>query len=192
MRGKRIFDILLSLFFLAVSSPLFLLIAIAIKLDSKGEIFFSQERLGYQSKPFNCIKFRTMVENAEKLSGPVWAGENDTRLTQLGRLLRKSRLDELPQLWNILKGDMSFVGPRPIRKYFADLLSNNIPFYGLRFSIKPGLSGWAQVNHDYAGSEEGQLEKFQYELFYIQNMSFVLDLLTIFKTARKMLRGEGL
>jgi len=192
MRGKRIFDILLSLFLLAVSSPLFLLIAIAVKLDSKGGIIFSQERLGYQSKSFNCMKFRTMVENAEKLSGPVWAGENDTRVTQLGRLLRKSRLDELPQLWNILKGDMSFVGPRPIRKYFADLLSNNIPFYGLRFSIKPGLSGWAQVNHDYAGSEEGQLEKFQYELFYIQNMSFVLDLLTIFKTARKMLRGEGL
>lgn len=192
MRGKRIFDILLSFFLLAVSSPLFLIIAIAVKLDSKGVILFSQERLGYQSKSFNCMKFRTMVENAEKLSGPVWADENDTRITQLGRLLRKSRLDELPQLWNILKGDMSFVGPRPIRKYFADLLSNNIPFYGLRFSIKPGLSGWAQVNHDYAGSEEGQLEKFQYELFYIQNMSFVLDLLTIFKTARKMLRGEGL
>ncbi|HBN27377.1 MAG TPA: hypothetical protein DD405_07900 [Desulfobacteraceae bacterium] len=192
MRGKRIFDILFSLFFLAVSSPLFLLIAIAIKLDSKGGIFFSQERLGYQSKPFNCIKFRTMVENAEKLSGPVWACKEDKRITQLGRLLRKSRLDELPQLWNILKGDMSFVGPRPIRKHFADQLSNSIPFYGLRFSIRPGLSGWAQVNHDYAGSEEGQLEKFQYELFYIQNMSFILDLLTIFKTTRKMLGGEGM
>lgn len=192
MRGKRIFDILLSLCLFAVSSPLFLLIAIAVKLDSKGVIFFSQERLGYQSKPFNCIKFRTMIENAEKLSGPVWACEDDKRITQLGRLLRKSRLDELPQLWNILKGDMSFVGPRPIRKHFADQLSNNIPFYGLRFSIKPGLSGWAQVNHDYAGSVQGQLEKFQYELFYIQNMSFILDLLTVFKTARKVLRGEGM
>ena len=132
-----------------------------------------------------------MVEDAERESGPIWSTENDPRITRVGRVLRRIRLDELPQLWNILKGDMSFVGPRPIREHFANKLAETIPFYGLRFAVKPGLSGWAQVNHDYAGSEEGQLEKFQYELFYIQNMSLFLDLLTVFETVRKAFRGEG-
>ena len=133
-----------------------------------------------------------MVENAEKKVGPVWASESDSRITRIGHFLRKSRMDEIPQLWNILKGDMSFVGPRPIREYFAGMLEKKIPFYGLRFSIKPGLTGWAQVQHDYAGSNEGQLVKFQLELFYIKNMSFFLDLLTIFHTIRIVLRGRGI
>jgi lipopolysaccharide/colanic/teichoic acid biosynthesis glycosyltransferase len=132
-----------------------------------------------------------MIENAESESGPIWSRENDPRITRVGRLLRKGRLDELPQLWNILKGDMSFVGPRPIREHFANQLAGQIPFYGLRFSVKPGLTGWAQVNYDYAGSEEGQMEKFQYELFYIQNMSLFLDLLALFKTVHKVFAGEG-
>ena len=191
VRAKRIFDIVFSIFLLIITSPFFLLIATAIKLNSKGSIIFSQERLGFQRKPFKCFKFRTMIENAEKSSGPVWANDNDPRITKVGRILRKTRLDELPQLWNILKGDMGFVGPRPIRKYFADQLVSKIAFYELRFSVRPGLSGWAQVNHDYAGSEAGQLEKFQYELFYIQNMSLYLDLLTVFKTIQKIFRGEG-
>jgi lipopolysaccharide/colanic/teichoic acid biosynthesis glycosyltransferase len=132
-----------------------------------------------------------MVENAEQESGPVWAGEDDPRITLVGRILRKTRLDELPQLWNIFKGDISFVGPRPIRRHFADMLSEKIPFYELRFSIQPGLSGWAQVSHDYAGSEDGQLEKFQYELFYIQNMSIFLDVIIIFKTIQACFKIEG-
>jgi exopolysaccharide biosynthesis polyprenyl glycosylphosphotransferase len=190
-RIKRILDVILSSCLLIFVSPLFLIIAVAIKFDSKGTIFFVQERLGMHRRPFKCLKFRTMVEDAESKSGPIWSRENDPRITRVGRFFRKSRLDELPQLWNILKGDMSFVGPRPIREHFANKLAETIPFYGLRFGIKPGLSGWAQVNHDYAGSKKGQLEKFQYELFYIQNMSLFLDLLTIFKTLRKVLRGEG-
>lgn len=191
MRAKRIIDILLSSVLLLITSPLFMIIALAIKFDGKGSIFFSQERLGLLRKPFRCNKFRTMIEDAEKKSGPIWSVENDPRITRIGRFLRKSRLDELPQLWNILKGDMSFVGPRPIREHFANNLSETIPFYGLRFAVKPGLSGWAQVNHDYAGSDEGQLDKFQYELFYIQNMSLFLDLLTVFKTMQIVLRREG-
>jgi exopolysaccharide biosynthesis polyprenyl glycosylphosphotransferase len=191
VRAKRVFDVLLSSLLLLLSVPIFVIIAVAIRLDSKGRTFFVQERLGLQRRPFNCVKFRTMIEDAESESGPIWSGDNDPRITPVGRLLRKIRLDELPQLWNILKGDMSFVGPRPIREHFARKLAETIPFYGLRFAVKPGLSGWAQVNHGYAGSEEGQLEKFQYELFYIQNMSLFLDLLTVFKTVQKVFLGEG-
>lgn len=191
VRAKRVFDVLLSSLLLVLSVPLFVILAVAIRLDSKGGTFFVQERLGIQRRPFKCVKFRTMVEDAESESGPIWSGDNDPRITPVGGLLRKIRLDELPQLWNILKGDMSFVGPRPIRDHFARKLAETIPFYGLRFAVKPGLSGWAQVNHDYAGSEEGQLEKFQYELFYIQNMSLFLDLLTVFKTVQKVFLGEG-
>ena len=191
VRAKRVFDVLLSSLLLVLSLPLFVILAVAIRLDSKGRAFFVQERLGILRRPFKCVKFRTMVEDAESESGPIWSGDNDPRITPVGRLLRKIRLDELPQLWNILKGDMSFVGPRPIREHFARKLAETIPFYGLRFAVKPGLSGWAQVNHGYAGSEEGQLEKFQYELFYIQNMSLFLDLLTVFKTVQKVFLREG-
>jgi lipopolysaccharide/colanic/teichoic acid biosynthesis glycosyltransferase len=132
-----------------------------------------------------------MFEDAEAKSGSHWADINDPRVTRVGRFLRKSRLDELPQVWNILKGEMSFIGPRPIRRQFASQLAERIPFYELRFGVKPGLTGWAQVNYDYAGSQIGQLEKFQYELFYIQNMSFTLDILTTVKTVKKVLNGGG-
>jgi len=190
-RIKRIVDLLLSILLLAIILPLAVIIAIAIKIESKGDVFFVQERLGLNEIPFRCYKFRTMIENAEKESGPVWSKKNDPRITRVGHLLRVWRLDELPQLWNVLIGDMSFVGPRPIREHFARMLEVKIPFYRLRFDVKPGLSGWAQVNHDYAGSEEGQLEKYQYELFYIQNISFFLDLVTIFKTMKVMIKGKG-
>ena len=190
-RLKRVVEIFFSLGILLVSLPLFLLIALAIKLSSKGPVFYIQERLGIDRKPFQCIKFRTMVHNAEESTGPVWTSDDDPRITRLGRFLRKARLDELPQLMNILKGDISFVGPRPIRKHFADRLAEKIPFYDIRFSTKPGLTGWAQVNHDTTYSIEGQMEKFQYELFYIQHMSFFLDLLVLLKTLRTVFRRDG-
>ena len=188
---KRILDVILASCFLVVVSPLLLLIAAVVKLESKGAALFVQERLGVHKKPFRCYKFRTMVENAESESGPVWATGNDPRITRVGRILRKSRLDELPQLWNILKGEMSFVGPRPIREHFANRLAQHIPFYGLRFFVKPGLTGWAQVNYGYAGSDEGQMEKFQYDLFYILNKSLKLDFLAMFKTCKTVVKRAG-
>jgi len=191
IRIKRIIDIFLSILLLMILFPLYLIIAAAIKLDSKGSVLFTQERIGLNQKPFQCHKFRTMIKDAEKKSGPIWSNKNDSRITRVGRLLRKSRLDELPQLWNILKGDMSFVGPRPIREHFANMLNEKIPYYGFRFSVKPGLSGWAQVNYHYAGSDDGQFEKFEYELFYIQNMSLFLDIITVIKTVREVFRGSG-
>ena len=191
VKAKRAIDVLLAMAILVLCAPLIGLIALMVKLDSKGPVFFSQDRLGVHKTPFKCHKFRTMVDDAEKMSGPVWSQEGDPRITSTGRWLRKTRLDELPQLWNILNGDMSFVGPRPIRDFFADRLERKIPFYSFRFNVKPGLSGWAQVNRGYAGTDEAQWEKFQYELFYILNMSFFLDLFTLFKTLHKFLRAEG-
>ncbi|MFB0534686.1 MAG: sugar transferase [Anaerolineae bacterium] len=188
---KRILDLCLAVVGLVLSAPLFLLIALAIKLDSRGPVFFRQERLGLHGTPFTTIKFRTMVQEAETRSGPVWAREDDPRITKVGKLLRKGRLDELPQLLNVLKGEMSFVGFRPIRQHFAQRLAQQIPFYSLRFTIRPGLTGWPQVKYDYAGSEEGQLEKFQYELFYLQNASLLLDAYIILKTVQTVLFRRG-
>ena len=191
IRIKRLIDLLLSVVLLVIAVPLFILISMAIKLNSNGPVFFIQERLCEGRKRFKCIKFRTMKLNAEKESGPVWGTENKAKITEVGKFLRKSRLDELPQLWNILKGEMSFVGPRPIREHFANKLSQSIRFYELRFNVKPGLSGWAQVNLGYADSIDSQNEKFQYELFYLQNLSFFIDVIVIIKTIQKMLKGEG-
>ncbi len=188
---KRILDLFLAIVGLVLSAPLLLLIALAIKLDSRGPVFFRQERLGLNGVPFTTIKFRTMVQDAEARSGPVWAREDDPRITKVGKFLRKSRLDELPQLINVLKGEMSFVGFRPIRQHFAQMLAQQIPFYSLRFTIRPGITGWPQVKYDYAGSEEGQLEKFQYELFYLQNASPLLDAYVILKTVQTVLFRGG-
>lgn len=186
---KRIIDIFVSGITIVLLSPFCLLIAILIKLESKGPLLYKQERLGKNRKPFICYKFRTMFENAESKSGPVWAEQNDTRITRLGMILRKSRLDEIPQLWNILKGDISFVGPRPIRKYFADQFAEKTPFYELRYSIKPGLSGWAQIHGCFAVPYG--YETLKYELFYIQHMSFFLDIITILKTIRYFFKVCG-
>ncbi len=188
---KRFFDIVGSSILLLILLPLSLLIAILIKIDSRGPVLFIQQRLGRHKSPFNCLKFRSMIVGAEKETGPVWAGERDSRVTRVGGFIRKARLDEIPQLWNILMGDISFIGPRPIRQHFADMLSKEIPFYELRFAVQPGLSGWAQVNHSYANSIEGQLKKFEYELFYIQNMSLFLDIMVAFKTIQSVLRYSG-
>lgn len=186
---KRLLDLLLANSLLLFLFPVGLVVSLVIKLDSKGPVIFSQERVGLHGTPFNCLKFRTMVQDAEQDSGPIWSTDNDIRVTRIGKFLRKSRLDELPQLLNIIKGDLSFVGPRPIRKHFADKLSLQIPFYDIRFSVQPGLSGWAQAHNVYAVPDgAGALE---YELFYIQNMSFFLDLLTILKTTKSIFQGEG-
>jgi exopolysaccharide biosynthesis polyprenyl glycosylphosphotransferase len=188
---KRLFDLAICLMVMPVALLLILVCAVAIKLTSRGPVFFIQERLGKDELPFRLLKLRTMVADAEKFTGPQWASENDLRITKVGRVLRKMRFDELPQIFNVLRGEMSIIGPRPIRHHFAKLLSQEIPQYRLRFLLKPGLTGWAQVSHDYAGSKEGQKEKLQYELFYLVHQSLLLDLLILLKTVKIMVLGKG-
>ena len=188
---KRVFDILCTLLILPVAVPLMLICAVAVKLSGKGPVFFIQERLGRNEVPFKLIKLRTMIDNAEEHSGPRWSEEDDPRITWVGRILRKLRMDELPQLINVLTGEMSLVGPRPIRRHFADLVAQEIPYFRLRFLVKPGLTGWAQVSEGYSGSMEGQKEKLQYDLFYLMHQSLVMDLLIVLKTIRVMLWARG-
>jgi sugar transferase (PEP-CTERM system associated) len=188
---KRLSDFFLAVIGLLLTAPLMILIGILIKLDSRGPALFSQERVGEGGAIFTLLKFRSMVVNAEALSGPVFAGEADPRVTRVGRLLRATRLDELPQLFNILKGEMSFVGPRPERLYFVEQFAKEIPFYSQRLSVKPGLTGWAQVNYTYGANQEDAVEKLRLDLYYIKNMSLVLDLLIILKTAKITLLCQG-
>ena len=190
-RIKRIIDIVFSSIGIVISLPVMVLAAIAIKTTSRGPIFFVHERLGVYRKPFRLYKFRTMVDDAEKATGPVWARVHDPRITKTGGLLRRTRMDELPQFFNILLGDMSFIGPRPIRKYFADILSKEFPYYFLRFYVKPGLTGWAQVSGDYGDTLEKQLDKLEYELFYIHEYSLLLDAVIFLKTIQNVLRAKG-
>jgi len=189
-RLKRAIDLLISIAFLVIAFPIGIIISIAIALNSKGPVFYIQERVGENQKSFNLFKFRTMVLDAEK-GNPVWAEENDSRNTNIGKILRKTRMDELPQLINVIKGDMSLIGPRPEREFFVKRLKENIPFYSLRFSVKPGLTGWAQIIYKYGASEKDALEKLQYELYYIKNMSLFLDLRILLKTIRIILFGMG-
>ena len=184
---KRLLDVILSALGLICVSPVLILSAIAIKLNSKGPVFYIQRRAGLGGREFPLIKFRTMVQNAEAKTGPKWAGKNDPRVTKIGRVFRKIRIDELPQLINVLKGDLSLVGPRPIRKYFEDQFAQEIPFYSLRHSVKPGITGWAQTRHHDARSEEGPLVRFQYDLFYIQESTLFLDLVILLKTIQTVL-----
>jgi lipopolysaccharide/colanic/teichoic acid biosynthesis glycosyltransferase len=188
---KRTIDVFVAASLLILSSPLAFICYMAVKLTSRGPVLFRQERLGENQKPFTLMKFRTMVADAEKECGPTWSSSCDPRVTKVGRVLRKTRLDEIPQLINVLKGDMSFVGPRPIRKYFADILAEKIPYYRMRFLTKPGITGWAQVKLDYAGSEEGQTEKLEYDLFYIQNQSLLFDLYIFLKTIQTIIFRPG-
>ncbi|MBC2733208.1 MAG: TIGR03013 family PEP-CTERM/XrtA system glycosyltransferase [Desulfobacteraceae bacterium] len=188
---KRTGDIILSSIMLVMLSPMILITAILIKIDSKGPVIFSQERVGQNGKGFNVHKFRSMVTDAEKSSGPVWASEDDDRVTRVGRVIRKLRIDELPQLWNVLKGEMSFVGPRPERAFFIQQLEKDVPYYSERLTVKPGLTGWAQVSYPYGASVEDAIEKLNYDLFYTKNMSFLLDLLIIFRTVKIVLFGKG-
>jgi exopolysaccharide biosynthesis polyprenyl glycosylphosphotransferase len=189
IRLKRFMDIALSAFAIILLFPMVCLISVVIKLEGKGSVFYKQERMGMGKKNFTCYKFRSMRENAEFDSGPIPSTENDDRVTKIGNLLRKTRLDELPQLFNILKGDMSFVGPRPIREFFANKMAEKVPFYWLRYDVKPGVTGWAQVHNCYA--VPNGLEALEYELFYIQNMSFLLDLHIILKTLKTVLWASG-
>ena len=189
--AKRLTGWVLAFLMLLILSPLMLLVALAIKLDSRGPVIFSQERVGEDGKIFVLHKFRSMKVDAEKESGPVWATEDDPRVTRVGRIIRKLRIDELPQLWNVFKGNMSFVGPRPERPFFVEKLEKQIPYYHERFSVKPGVTGWAQIKYPYGASEKDALEKLKYELYYIKNMSMVMDLLVIFHTVKIVLLGRG-
>jgi lipopolysaccharide/colanic/teichoic acid biosynthesis glycosyltransferase len=178
-------------FFLALGWPLFLFLGIAIKLDSRGPIFFRQKRVGERGRVFTLFKFRTMVDNAEGLTGPIWASEEDRRITPVGRWLRKSRLDEFPQLINVFKGEMSFIGPRPERPHFVEKLQVKIPYYAQRHTIKPGITGWAQVRYRYGATIEDAEEKLQYDLYYVKNMSIFLDLLILLSSIQVVLFGKG-
>jgi exopolysaccharide biosynthesis polyprenyl glycosylphosphotransferase len=187
---KRTADIFLTLLLLPLALPVLLISALAIKLDSQGPILFIQERLGLGGKPFKLLKLRTMVVNAEN-NMPQWCKDNDPRITRVGKILRKLRLDELPQLLNILKNDMSLVGPRPIRRHFTDLLAKEVPFYQWRLLAKPGLTGWAQVHAGHANTIAAHAQMLQYDLFYLIHQSLCLDLIILFKTVLTILYGKG-
>lgn len=187
---KRCFDLTLSLLGLILAAPLFPLVALAIKLESPGPVFFRQVRVGNGERPFVLYKFRSMGQDAEK-NGAVWAVKNDVRVTRVGRFLRNSRIDEIPQLFNVLKGEMSFIGPRPERPEFVENLKNEIYYYSKRHTIKPGLTGWAQVRYPYGATVEDAIEKLRYDLYYIKNLSFFLDTQIILETVKVVLFGRG-
>jgi len=188
---KRGLDIVLALVALVLSLPVMALVALVIKLDSPGPALFRQERVGQNGRIFILSKFRSMRVDAERHSGPVWARAGDPRVTRVGRFIRKTRLDELPQLVNVLVGDMSFVGPRPERPDFVRVLQRQIPFYTGRLAVKPGITGWAQVRYQYAASVEDQLEKLQYDLYYIKNLSPFLDAIILLHTVQVVLFARG-
>ncbi len=176
---------------LLILGPFMLLLAIIIKLDSRGPALYKQARVGLNGKEFEVMKFRSMNMDAEQHSGPVWALEKDPRVTRVGRIIRKLRLDELPQLINVLQGDMAFVGPRPERRHFVEKLKEQVPFYDLRHSVRPGITGWAQVSAQYGATVEESQEKLEYDLFYIKNVSFSFDCLILFQTIKIVLFGRG-
>jgi sugar transferase (PEP-CTERM system associated) len=188
---KRAMDLAAAGIGLAIGAPLMLLVAIAVKMTSRGPVFYHQTRVGERGRNFIVHKFRTMKTDAETASGPVFASLRDPRVTPIGEFLRKTRLDELPQLWNILRGEMSLVGPRPERPEFVSELTKEIPFYGQRHVVKPGLTGWAQVRYAYAATTKDSMEKLQFDLFYIKNMSIVLDLIIAFSTFKTVIRRRG-
>jgi sugar transferase (PEP-CTERM system associated) len=191
IRFRRFFSVVISLVGLIFASPLIPLIYLAIRLDSDGPGFYTQTRMGKGGSLFKVWKFRTMRVDAEFATGPQWAGDNDPRVTRVGRFLRTSRLDEIPQLWCVLRGDMAFVGPRPERPEFIEMLSEKIPFYRVRHMVRPGVTGWAQINYRYGSTVEDALEKLQYDLFYIKNASLGLDLLILFQTVKTVLLRRG-
>ena len=187
---KRAIDLLLAAFGLVVAAPLMLLTTIAISLDSPGPVLYRQERVGENGGVFTLFKFRSMRIDAEN-GTPVWARDKDDRVTRVGRFIRLARLDELPQLWNVLRGDMSFVGPRPERPFFVEQLAGEIPFYMERHAVKPGVTGWAQVKYRYGSSIEDAMEKLRYDLYYIKHQSIVFDLTIVMDTVKVILSGKG-
>ena len=190
-RCRRLLDICLAIALLIAVAWAMLVVAVLIACKSPGSVFFVQQRLGRHRRPFNCMKFRTMYVDAERDSGPVWATRMDPRVTRIGRVLRRTRLDELPQLFNVLRGDMAIVGPRPIRRHFADQLSALDRRFERRFEVKPGLTGWAQVSLDYPSTVDAQLQKLDYDLFYIDHKSIWFDLRIMMLTFGAVLMRRG-
>ncbi len=188
---KRFADIGVSLALLVLTAPLMLFTALLIRLTSRGPILYRQPRLGMNGHEFNLLKFRSMVHDAEALSGPTWATQFDQRITWVGKIIRPARIDELPQLFNVLRAEMSFVGPRPERAHFVSQLEQRVPYYGLRMTVRPGLTGWAQVSYRYGASLEDALEKLKYDLYYIKNNNLLLDIWIILKTVKVVIFGQG-
>jgi sugar transferase (PEP-CTERM system associated) len=188
---RRILSTLVSFILLIVVLPILPLVILAIKLDSRGPVLYRQKRVGRAGQTFYCYKFRTMRQDAEADTGPTWAGDDDPRITRVGKFLRSSRIDEIPQLWCVFKGDMGFVGPRPERPEFVEWLTKEIPYYGVRHAVRPGITGWAQVRYKYGNTVEDAKQKLQYDLFYIKNASLGLDLLIMFQTIKIVLLGRG-
>ncbi len=188
---KRCFDLAAALVLLTLALPVMLVAALLILVEDGGPVLYRQERVGLGGRLFRVTKFRSMRTDAEKDGRPRWASSNDDRVTRFGRIMRKTRIDELPQLFNVLAGSMSLVGPRPERPYFVDQLGKEIPFYGVRHCVKPGLTGWAQVRYQYGASVDDAIQKLQYDLYYVKNHSLVLDTLVLFETVRVVLTGEG-
>lgn len=188
---KPVIEIFFSLMLFVLLIPAMAIIALLVKLGSRGKVFYTQARIGKDGKEFTMIKFRTMVENAESNTGAVYTADNDPRITKAGRFLRKWRLDEIPQLLNVIRGEMSLIGPRPERYVFIKEFEEKIPFYTQRLAVRPGLTGWAQVKYPYASSIEQTEEKLQYDLYYIKNMSFILDVVVLLKTIKVVIFGSG-
>jgi sugar transferase (PEP-CTERM system associated) len=188
---KRLLSSLAAFILLLVVLPVIPLVCLAIKLDSDGPVLYRQKRVGRGGVTFFCFKFRTMRQDAEADTGPTWAGDDDPRITRIGKFLRSSRLDEIPQLWNVFKGDMAFVGPRPERPEFVEWLTRELPYYPVRHVVRPGITGWAQVRYKYGNTVEDAKEKLQYDLYYIKNASIGLDLLIMFQTVKIVLLGRG-
>lgn len=188
---KRAFDVLASLILLAITAPVIALTAIAIKLESHGPVFYRQRRIGLFNQGFDIVKLRSMRQDAEIAGQAVWAAEDDPRITRIGRFIRKVRIDELPQTWTVLKGEMSFVGPRPERPQFVEQLEEHLPYYAERHMVKPGITGWAQINYPYGASIEDSRHKLEYDLYYAKNYSPFLDLLILLQTLRVVLWPAG-
>jgi sugar transferase (PEP-CTERM system associated) len=188
---KRVFDLVSATLLLMLAAPVMLLTALAIRLDSPGPVFYRQERVGLNGRTFFVVKFRSMRSDAEKDGTPRWATANDSRVTRVGAFIRRVRIDELPQLFNVLKSEMSLVGPRPERPYFVEHLTQKIPFFAVRHSVKPGVTGWAQVRYAYGATVEDSQEKLQYDLYYVKNHTLFLDLVVLFETIGVVLTGKG-
>lgn len=188
---RRVLNVGVAAIGFVLSLPIMLLTALAVKLDSRGPIFYVQERVGRNGRTFKIIKFRSMRVGAEAKSGPVWAEEDDPRVTRIGRIIRKLRFDELPQFVNVIRGDMNFVGPRPERPMFVEQLGEIVPYYSQRHVVKPGLTGWAQIKYPYGASVEDSIEKLRYDLYYIKNQSLLLDAIIVFETIKIVMFGRG-
>lgn len=188
---KRLFDVVCSSLLIVLALPLMAATALAIRLESPGPVLYRQERVGRHGRPFQVVKFRSMRTDAEKDGRPRWASTDDDRITRVGRIIRRARIDELPQLFNVLSGEMSLVGPRPERPYFVEQLTREIPYFAVRQSVKPGVTGWAQVRYHYGSTVEDSQSKLQYDLYYVKNHSLFLDLLVLLETVNVVLTGKG-